>query len=89
MGNDRIEFEEIKAIALKELDNSKNLNEWLDKVVQGIYQKGKEIKPKESTDTEEFEGTYYCRRCHSTVLKTDQFCHECGRTIIWGDGYNL
>ena len=32
---------------------------------------------------EEYEGTYYCRGCKSPVLKTDKFCHECGRPINW------
>lgn len=41
-GQEKISFEEIKAIALEELDNSKNLNEWLERIVQSIYQKGKE-----------------------------------------------
>lgn len=42
MDKEKISFEEIKAIALEELDNSKNPNEWLERIVQSIYQKGKE-----------------------------------------------
>ena len=41
MESDKITFEEVKAIALEEIDNAKNLNDLLEKIVQRIYQEGK------------------------------------------------
>lgn len=32
---------------------------------------------------EEYEGTYYCGNCKSPVLKTDKYCHECGKKVRW------
>ena len=41
MESEKITFEEVKALALEEIDNAKNLNDLLERIIQRIYQKGK------------------------------------------------
>ena len=41
--------------------------------------KAKALKP------EEFEGTWYCKKCRSTINYQDKYCHECGNQVKWDE----
>lgn len=70
-----------------------------DKMTNDVRRLGDEIKRLEEQAEidriidapvpEQYEGTYYCCRCKSTVLKTDNYCHECGRPINWYHGHMI
>ena len=89
--SDAITFVEAKAIAAEEIDNAKNLNELIDRIVQGVYQKGKEDAVKHGQWLGEADGyadgelvydTWYCSYCDYTVEEDEppewKYCPMCG-----------
>lgn len=46
---------------------------------------GMALPPKEAKalKPEEFEGTWYCKKCKSTINYGDKYCHECGQAVKW------
>ena len=34
-----------------------------------------------------FEEPLFCKRCHSEVRDTDNYCHECGKSLKPGHGF--
>ena len=55
--------------------------------MMGYGPDGLALPPKQAKalKPEEFEGTWYCKKCKSTINYRDKYCHECGKPVKWDD----
>ncbi len=66
-----------RTVRLDDRDKTYDAKFAIDKVVSSWNRRPRPI------ETEEFEGTYYCKNCGEPVQKLDNYCHSCGKELKW------